>query len=63
MEHEIGPHEPYAVTNLNRHEKLIDKIQQLESQMREELGEEITLISYTKNAHADLPACRAGLDN
>ncbi|MFD2610899.1 hypothetical protein [Paenibacillus gansuensis] len=60
MDHEVGKGHAYEVTDLEDHAGLLQEIRQLESRMREELGEEITLISYSKN-DKDISGCRAGL--
>lgn len=37
-------------------------LRELESKLRNELGEEIAVIAYAKNDRRDTPACRADLD-
>lgn len=49
MENEIGPLRTYDVTDFSHNPKLLEEIRDLEARLRTELGEEITLISYSRN--------------
>ncbi|WP_199615411.1 hypothetical protein [Paenibacillus alkalitolerans] len=43
-------------------EGAIDEVQQLETRLQTELGEEVTLIAYSKDGQREAPACRADLE-
>ncbi len=55
--------QPYTFAELNIKQESIDQIKQLERHLSVEMGQEITLIAYTKESDTTGSSCRAGLND